>query len=74
MQSMWFMKHWKNSRWRGLIELTAAAENISEQKAAASMLEIAREHWKKCDKNRQSRLMEIDWRSLEKYMYRFMTE
>lgn len=25
LQSSWFMKHWKNSRWRGLIELTAAA-------------------------------------------------
>ena len=63
LQSSWFMKHWKNSRWRGLIELTAAAENISEQKAAAATLEIAREHWNKYDKNRQSRLREIAWRN-----------
>ena len=63
LQSSWFMKYWKNSRWRGLIELTAAAENISEQKAAAATLEIAREHWKKYDKNRQSLLREIAWRN-----------
>lgn len=63
LQSMYFMRYWKNSRWRGLIELTAAAENISEQKAAAAILEISREHWKKCDKSRRSRLMEIAWRN-----------
>ena len=65
LQSSWFMKYWKNSRWSGLLKLTAAAENISEQKAAAATLEIAREHWKKCDKNRQSRLREISWRNIQ---------
>ena len=63
MQSMWFMKYWKNSRWRGLIEITAAAKNMSEQDAAAAILEIAREHWKTYDKHRQSRLREIAWRN-----------
>lgn len=47
LQSAWFMKYWKKSRWSGLVQLTAAAENISLQKAAIAALAKARKHWKK---------------------------